>query len=1040
MTATANTRVITADPGSTNAIKVTLGRNASLQNATVVGANGGGIYLNYGAQFYLEGGTIRNCSAVDGGGVYVDGSMGTMVMSAGTITRCTASGNGGGILLNLAKPQGSDETNPTAGYLRITGGTISRCSATNGAGVYLNGNKVRRMMFMSGGTITGNNATGTGGGIGFGDDYCRLYFSGASYVYGNTMGDPAGTQVACNVYLNWGFEKIDSKTVIYCTGLIRGASIGVYVPDTGASGAWNESTLYTSHGEEAKPFANYVGSNPRSMNLNYFVSDRDGYKGGVLDNQASSNKKIYWCKIYSLRVTLRVISDDAADSARSFNFTVRLVGNIGTSSETAASNFNGRYGDMTFVNGVATFTLPYEGIYYYTADLLPLGYEYIVTEEIPDELSEHFKVTWVDEVHGEEGMSTTTAGTTLKMDNESRFLYEVNFSNMHAVCKITDAVHGLLYTKEGLDYVPAVYAQLVTAFNRVNDSHTRTWYYLDGDYNELDLDTASLRIEMLIPEFVMEWPAALSLSENPSISSVVLTTADRHADDGFPYAGAGTARIICAFPSSLRGNSMITTDGALTLSNIILDGGSISDTPHSTTANGGVIEVLSGGSLIMAPGAVIENVSGSADGAGVYVASGGTMTMGNNTEIANITGSGNGAAVYVAGTLTMNSGSTIRDNASTGSGNGAAVYVANGGAMTMGTGASILGNTIASTGTGNGAGVYLAQGSALYLSGDPAFVGESEAHASGNIKNSTLTGQTNGTLTYLHPHQDIYIEGYSGTNASSLVVTGDLTGSAGSIWVWAGNLTHGKSRDQFAVMQGGTRSGVNVFRNARTDADSNNTTETYLFGVTRDGDSQYVYWNGPATLSITNTITGIFADTSDRFTYIITGLNPGVSYSYQRYVSANGTTWTAASNSSSFGDINVSADGASWSTMTYDVNNDYVHGSVSGASCISFTLSHNEKLDITLPAGAVVSVTETQRGFYRTSYVLSSGESVQSNTLPSQGVDADRVLAFTNRWDALSPSGVSFHVLPFVLLLVAGLGLFAWSALGKRRRKEGDLP
>lgn len=105
----------------------------------------------------------------------------------------------------------------------------------------------------------------------------------------------------------------------------------------------------------------------------------------------------------------------------------------------------------------------------------------------------------------------------------------------------------------------------------------------------------------------------------------------------------------------------------------------------------------------------------------------------------------------------------------------------------------------------------------------------------------------NGEKDYSKARQDIYIEGYDGTEdaATSIVITGNLTGEPGSIWVWAENANHYKTLTQFATVQAGvtlTDASYKVFRNARSDADTECGGD-YLTG--QKGEvATYVYWTG----------------------------------------------------------------------------------------------------------------------------------------------------------------------------------------------------
>ena len=613
-------------------------------------------------------------------------------MTAGTITKCTATGNGGGIFLYMG--QANSTTNPTEGYVRISGGTISRGTAANGGGIYLNsGNAsggITRQLHIAGGTITGNSATSSGGGIAVGDGSARVYFSGAPYIYGNTgsSGEQRNFEMNRIFTYNNNYQQNDSPgTVIVARGLIRGATIGVYVPGSETAGS---GSAYDKHGFVEDPFGTYDGS---KSGLNYFINDRNGLKGGLYaSDQPDGNKKIYWKKIYALSVTKRVMSDDPADLEKEYSFTLKLTGNsAGTEGAivpggTNAENITRQIGDLYFDHGEANFTLKNGETK--MADLLPLQYTYTVTENLSDREKSYFKTS----AENGEGIVVQGYTATGTMWNENQYAYPVTFSNLSAVCKITVPDKGLLYIRssEG-ELAPAVYSNLSTAFNRANSGEAREWYYLDGEEYER-IYPEEYRIEMLIPDFEMD--AQDSIATLVSGKKVTLTTAEKDSDDGFPYAGSGAAKITRA----MTGNSMFTVYGDLILDNIILDGGN--GEGWESSKNGGILRVNRGGTV------------------------------------------------------------------------------------TAGTGVSLQNSTV--TAGKDGAGIYLAEGSKLYIFGEPVFSGnKADASSIASEKNGGEPAYSDGTV-----QQDIYIAGYSDTDAASLVVTGNLTGSEGSIWVWAEDQPH----------------------------------------------------------------------------------------------------------------------------------------------------------------------------------------------------------------------------------------------------------
>ncbi len=138
---------------------------------------GGGICIASNCNLTINGGTITNCAARRGGGVYFGGD--TFTMYGGSITNCKA-GNGGGVYMAGLKFDLYDGTisgceSNGGGGVRIHGhnvtfnmsnGSITDCSALNGGGVYLESNS--GTFTMDGGSITKCKATEEGAGYGGG--------------------------------------------------------------------------------------------------------------------------------------------------------------------------------------------------------------------------------------------------------------------------------------------------------------------------------------------------------------------------------------------------------------------------------------------------------------------------------------------------------------------------------------------------------------------------------------------------------------------------------------------------------------------------------------------------------------------------------------------------------------------------------------------------------------------------------------------------------------------------------------------------------
>ena len=241
------------------------------------------------------------------------------------------------------------------------------------------------------------------------------------------------------------------------------------------------------------------------------------------------------------------------------------------------------------------------------------------------------------------------------------------------------------------------------------------------------------------------------------------------------------------------------------------------------------------------------------DGASMIVDAGTALTL---TDItldglkSQYASSVNGGIVNVASgsALTVTDGATLQNSETTGS--GGAVYVAANGTATV-NGGTINGNTAA-----NGAGIYLTEGSKLYLSGDPNFGGPgtqadgSIDSSAGNLKDGTLSGKTNGGSAYTKARQDIFIEGYQSSEdeakyAVSLIVNGKITSEPGSIWVWAAETPHYKTKCQFGKFEGTNvdEDSLKAFRNAQDDAMTEAPGE-YLYGVKQEEDAENIYWSG----------------------------------------------------------------------------------------------------------------------------------------------------------------------------------------------------
>lgn len=150
---------------------------------------GGGICIASNCNLTINGGTITNCAARRGGGVYFGGD--TFTMYGGSITNCKA-GNGGGVYMAGLKFDlyggtisgcesyrgGGIYTDCPDTTITMYSGSITNCSALNGGGVCLESSSAQ--FFMNGGSITNCMATEEGEGYGGG-----VLLTGGSFTMNN---------------------------------------------------------------------------------------------------------------------------------------------------------------------------------------------------------------------------------------------------------------------------------------------------------------------------------------------------------------------------------------------------------------------------------------------------------------------------------------------------------------------------------------------------------------------------------------------------------------------------------------------------------------------------------------------------------------------------------------------------------------------------------------------------------------------------------------------------------------------------------------
>ena len=225
---------VTVESGGT----LKMEKNSCIQNFTNSASNGsgGGVYAGSGSTMTMNGGTIKDCSASDGGGIY---AAGTVVLNGGTISGCKAVGSyrsGGGIYID------------SSGSLTMGGGSIESCTASNwGGGVFaqgtfeLTGGSITHCSALSGGGVHIHSATTTLNGGTIKD--CSASYGGGVYIarISSTLKMINGSIESCTAS-NWGGGVYINNRMTMTGGSITGCKADV------GGGIYNYDTLTLTSG------------------------------------------------------------------------------------------------------------------------------------------------------------------------------------------------------------------------------------------------------------------------------------------------------------------------------------------------------------------------------------------------------------------------------------------------------------------------------------------------------------------------------------------------------------------------------------------------------------------------------------------------------------------------------------------------------------------------------------------------------------------------------------------------------------------------
>ena len=327
------------------------------------------------------------------------------------------------------------------------------------------------------------------------------------------------------------------------------------------------------------------------------------------------------------------------------------------------------------------------------------------------------------------------------------------------VCKITDADGNLLYIDSTCE-APAVYTTLEndgaantsSAFGMLSNN-TVNLYNANGRYS------GAYQIQMLVENYTCVYRMSL-----PAGKTITLTTAEKDAEDGFPFTGAGELATI--FRGGTFNNSWITNRADLTLKDVTMDGQN-KESNDGANNSGGIICNKDSGILRIKTNATLRNSGTKTAGGGAVGLYGSTSKLymeGGLIENCFAINSGGAVLVQNAGAeFYMSGGSIVNCSAK----NGGAVYGT--GKIYM-SGGEITGNSA----TVEAGGIDLKN--EIHFSGNPVISGNT---LNGNPCNVHLINDNNTSIYAdgLGPFADIRIYTSSGTIRNNHGVNGTPFGT-----------------------------------------------------------------------------------------------------------------------------------------------------------------------------------------------------------------------------------------------------------------------
>ena len=643
----------------------------------IAGRSGGGIYA-YGGTVECSGGVaFSGCEATgsgnvgSGGGICINSGV-TVDVSDCTFVSCTANASGGGIW--------------NAGELDVSNTSFTTCSANNnGGGVCNDGGTVT----MSGtAKITGNNASG-GGGVAVNSGTFTLE---NGTISNNTANNGGGVYVDGDASASSSFTLENGTISNNTADGSTGSGGGVYVYNGTFTMEGGEISDNTAKGVDGESFGG------GGIYLYRATISTPGGKFTLKGGTVSGNEAEYGGGIW----------------ASSFSEFTMEGGTF--SGNTATENGNGAYvNPCTFkMSGVAQFAKD-DDVY-----LNDSNQSLFATITVAGALTAESPVATITPSTYDLGRQVLSAdGVTIDSAVCAQFALTPNPDDPDAEWNImpdSTGANGVLKANTDIyvrgvgegwyeenpaftasagndDNAGTLRAPLATiqkAIEKVleqNDGADAYTIHVDGTL--YGMTAAKLGDNGMADFSALDKNLTLTIKALSETTNATLAGGARFNADGTVTANGIKKSIIYAKPA---GGTL-----ALTLENVVIKNG-------YTTANGGGIYIEGGNATLTMNGGTIEN-NKAEKGGGVYVNSS-TFIMNGTAKISGNNASGDGGGVALdGGTFTMNDGTVTGNTAVYGAG----IHVNGGGAVTM-TGGEISGNTATGENDSGGGGIHLYDG------------------------------------------------------------------------------------------------------------------------------------------------------------------------------------------------------------------------------------------------------------------------------------------------------------------------------------------